>query len=163
VRQVGSGTPIQAQLPACGGGSQPLVYGRGASQEYGAQQLEASPSTATGGDLGVYQLRIIMDPTQAATARAALGAAGRCPHGEITTLIGTATIESAGPTRAVAWSVGRDGDIRAAYAWILHGSRLVQLQATAGDLSGSGGLEPLPGGREWFRSVVEHAESRMDG
>jgi hypothetical protein len=71
------------------------------------------------------------------------------------------TVEAAGPTRALARRDRPDGSTTSAFGWILHGTTLVQLEASAGDLTDPRGDGTLPGGAAWFRQIMDRAEARM--
>jgi hypothetical protein len=81
----------------------------------------------------------------------------------VTTYTGPMTVDTAGPTRAVVRQELPSGSVRAARGWVLHGTTLIQVDASAGDPNDPHGVEGLPGGAGWFRAVLDRAESRMDG
>jgi hypothetical protein len=134
-----------------------LVYGRGTSSTM-------TGPTAAGPPLGVGQLRMSVDAAAAATARQALAEVSGCPRAQLDTFAGPATVTVDSPTRVLAWQAADDGTRLAAQAWILHGTRLVQLSATVEGLTTTGGSAvSSTAAKEWFVQVVRRAERAMDG
>jgi hypothetical protein len=160
-----TGTPLQAQLPGCASGSPVLVYGKGAGLAYRGVPPDngrsgAGPDTA---GWSVYEMRVTLDPATVPTVQAALAAAAACPRGQVTTPFGAMTMEESGATRALVRQDRSDGSTGAARGWILHDTTLVQLDALAGNPTGSSRDGTLPGGAAWFRQLMDRAEALIDG